>query len=636
MEFKIKILLVEDTPSDVGLIQREITKSGIQFNIKVVETRGLYIESLKEFKPDLILSDYNLPSFNGMQALLLRKEHAPLVPFILVTGANNEEIAVECMKSGADDYILKNNLLRLGQAIRAAIEKKSVIKANIQAMEKLGILSRAVEQNPALIVITDKNGIIEYVNPQYTETTGYKLEEVIGKTPRILKSGHQSPEFYKDLWKTIISGKEWRGEMLNKKKNGDLYWEDGSISPLLNESGQITHLIGIKEDVTEKRKMIVDLIQAKEKAEAGDNLKSAFINNISHEIRTPLSTIEGFVEMLLSTETSAENKISYSQIIKKSSSRLLRTISNYMDISLIVSGNMEVRKTAFSLNKMLAGLKDEFLDACTEQQIKLTILKPDVSGDIMLNTDPDHLLKVWSHLIGNAVKFTLRGEISFGYRQTPKGLSFFVTDTGIGIDSDKVQLIFDYFMQADVSQTRTYEGSGLGLSIARDLVKLLGGRIFVESAKDKGSTFSFTLAEDSTVTVIEKQEPTTEQPQSKAHPLILVAEDDDFNYKYLDIILKRSGYLVERAANGLEAVNACRSNPDVSLILMDMKMPVMGGLDATREIRSFLPGLHIIALTAYVSLADENAAYEAGCNEFLSKPVNREKLLGLLKKVLGT
>ena len=632
----MKILLVEDVPSDMELIQRELTKSDIQFIVKVVETRDTFLQALKEFEPAIILSDYNLPSFNGMQALLLRKEHAPLVPFILVTGANNEETAVECMKSGADDYILKNNLTRLVQACKAAIDKKSIVRANKEAQEKLSILSRAVEQNPALIIITDKNGIIEYVNPKFIETTGYTAQESIGKTPRILKSGHQSPEFYRNLWQTILSGNEWRGEMLNKKKNGDLYWEDGSISPLLNDSGLITHLISIKEDVTEKRKMLVDLIQAKEKAEAGDKLKSAFISNISHEIRTPLSTIEGFVEMLLSPETPEENKLAYSQIIRKSSSRLLGTIVNYMDIALMVSGNLEVHKTSFSLNQMLHELKEEFLEACTAQHIKLTISEPDEPGDLILTTDPEHLKKIWCHLIGNAVKFTSQGEITLEYRRTPEGLNFFVSDTGIGIDKNKTQLIFDYFMQADISQTRIYEGSGLGLSIARDLVKLLGGNIYVESAKNAGSTFSFTLEGDTAIPVIAKQELKIIQSEPKAHPLILVVEDDDFNYKYLDIILKRAGYLVERAANGLEAVDACRTNPDVSLILMDMKMPVMGGLDATKEIRSFLPGLCIIALTAYVSVADENAAFEAGCNEFLSKPVNREKLLGLLKKVLGT
>ena len=632
----MKILLVEDSPTDRELIQRELKKSGIQFKVKVVETRDKYLQALKEFEPDIVLSDYNLPSFDGMQALLLRKEHAPLVPFILVTGANNEEIAVECMKSGADDYILKNNLTRIGQACKAAIEKKSIVKSNIEAMEKLSILSRAVEQNPALIIITDKNGNIEYVNPRYTEITGYTLKEVTGRNPRILKSGHQSAEFYENLWQTILSGKEWNGEMLNKKKNGDLYWEHGSISPLINESGQITHLIGIKEDITEKRKMFLDLIQAKEKAEAGDKLKSAFINNISHEVRTPLGAIEGFVEMLLSPETLEENKALYGQIIRKSSTRLLSTIADYMDISLIVSGNVEVHKTSFSLNQMLSELKEEFLEACAEQQLKLTISKPDGPQDIILTTDPEHFKKIWLHLIRNAVKYTPHGEITFGYRRTPDGLTFFVSDTGIGIDENKAQLIFDYFMQADISQTRIYEGSGLGLSIARDLVKLLGGNIYVESVKNSGSTFSFTLEGATTIPVIEKPELQIKQPEPNAHPLILVAEDDDFNYKYLDIILKRAGYLVERAANGLEAVIVCRSNPNVSLILMDMKMPVMGGLEATRQIRSFLPALHIIALTAYVSLADENAAHEAGCNEFLSKPVNREKLLGHLKKVLGT
>jgi CheY-like chemotaxis protein len=181
-----------------------------------------------------------------------------------------------------------------------------------------------------------------------------------------------------------------------------------------------------------------------------------------------------------------------------------------------------------------------------------------------------------------------------------------------------------------------YEGSGLGLSIARELVQKLGGHISVESTENMGTTFTFTLAGSSRKLGADKPESVHKQLDKEASPLILVAEDDDFNFKYLDIILKRNGYLVQRAENGLEAVNYCRAHTDaVSLILMDMKMPVMGGLDATRQIRGFLTDLPIIALTAYVSVADENAAYDAGCDEFLSKPVNKEKLLGLMQQILS-
>lgn len=632
----MKVLIVEDVPTDAELILREINKSGYQCVGRTVETRETFLAALKEFDPEIILSDYSLPSFNGMQALLLREQLLPDVPFILVTGANNEEIAVECMKAGADDYIIKNNLTRLGQACKAALAKKAILKSNKEATEKLSILSRAVEQNPALIIITDTQGNIEYVNPKFSQTTGFTPEEIIGQNPRILKSGNQSDEYYKNLWQTILSGKDWNGEFLNKKKNGDLYWENATITPLLNPRGEITHLIGINEDITEKRKMIVDLIHAKEKAEAGDKLKSAFINNISHEIRTPLSTIEGFIEMLLSPDNTEETKASYNQIIRKSSSRLLNTITNYMDISLIVSGNLEVHKMPFSIRQMIEEIRQESIVLCNEKQISLNVSIPAGESDNMLNSDAELVKKIWLHLISNAIKFTPKGEITYGYRNVSNGIQCFVSDTGIGIENDKLQIIFDYFMQADVSQTRAYEGSGLGLSIVRDLVKLLGGHITVESSANAGSTFTFTLSDTQLVKETTILEPAVKPAEPKNNPLILVAEDDDFNYKYLDIILKRAGYLVERAVNGLEAVNYCTRNPGVNLILMDMKMPVMGGLEATRKIKSILPEVPVIALTAYVSVADENAAYDSGCSEFLSKPVNREKLLGLLKRILGT
>lgn len=635
MENKLRILIVEDVPTDAEIIQHELKKAGFLPISHVVETRETYVQALAEFNADIIFSDYNLPSFDGMQALLLRQEKLPDIPFILVTGANNEEIAVECMRAGADDYILKENLTRLGQACKAALNKKNIVRANKDAMEKLSILSRAVEQNPALVVITNLAGEIEYVNPKFTEVTGYTAHEVMGKNPRFLKSGNQSDEFYRNMWQTILAGNEWTGELLNKKKNGDLYWESASISPLLNPQGEITHLVGIKEDITEKRKMIIDLIQAKERAEQSDKLKSAFINSISHEVRTPLSTIEGFVEMIISPDITEENRAVYSQIIRKSSSRLVNTIANYIDISLIVSGNIEVHKTTFAINNLLEGVKSDFINECLEKNIDLLIQKPSGTDDLQLNTDPELLRKIWTHLVGNAVKFTSKGNVTFGYRHSESGIEFFVSDTGIGIDKSKLQLIFDNFMQADVSQTRAYEGSGLGLSIARDLVKLLGGQISVQSVINEGATFTFTLSGSSRKVGTERIETTGKPAERDANPLILVAEDDDFNYKYLDIILKRNGYLVQRAENGLEAVNYCREDSTgVSLILMDMKMPVMGGLDATRQIRSFLPDVPIIALTAYVSVADENAAYDAGCDEFMSKPVNKEKLLALMQQII--
>lgn len=635
MEAHIKILMVEDLPLDAELVKREIGKKGFHFSSEVVETRKDYIKALHEFVPDIILSDFALPSFDGMQALKLRDEIAPQVPFILVTGSNNEETAVECMKAGADDYILKGNLTRLGQALKAAIEKKAILKINKEAQEKLSVLSRAIEQNPALIIITDIAGKIEYVNPKFIETTGYSFDEVIGNKPNLLKSGNQPDEFYKDLWETVLSGREWIGEMLNVKKNGEKYWENAMISPLLNEAGQITHLVGIMEDVTEKRRMVEDLIAAKDKAEAGEKLKSAFINNISHEVRTPLNGIVGFSELLSNPEIKEEEKEHFNEIIQKSSKRLLNTIDNYLDISLIVSGNMVVHNNTFPLSNLMKIIENEFIEACSAKNIELLIKVPEPLADLQFNTDQVFVRKILSHLVDNAVKFTQQGSITIGVDMKPGLVEFFVTDTGVGIDSSMTQAIFEYFTQADTSRTRGYEGSGLGLSIAGGLLKLIGGTIHVESTKNKGSSFFFTLPGKVITSKVPDLVPGALQPAAIKNPVVLVADDDDFNYKYVEVILKRAAFTVLRAENGQIAIDTCRKNSAINLILMDMKMPIVSGFTATREIKKILPDLPIIALTAFVSTNDEKEAYAAGCEAFVSKPVNREKLMGMINKILS-
>ncbi len=253
MEQSLRILMVEDNPLDAELIKRELKKDGISFVDQLVETKEAFRKAIQEFKPDLILSDYSLPSFDGMQALFIRQETIPDIPFILVTGTINEETAVEVMKAGADDYILKGHITRIGTAIKAAIEKKAAIRLKKEADEQLRILSRAVNQNPASIIITDIQGNIEYVNQKFTQVTGYNFKEVMGKNPRILKSGTTTQEEYKHLWETIIAGREWQGEFQDRKKNGDIYYESALIAPIANDEGVVTHFLAVKEDITERK-----------------------------------------------------------------------------------------------------------------------------------------------------------------------------------------------------------------------------------------------------------------------------------------------------------------------------------------------------------------------------------------------
>ncbi len=501
--------------------------------------------------------------------------------------------------------------------------------------QRTSILSKSIEQSPVGIMVTDPEGGIEYINPKYTVITGYSLEEIIGKNHWFLYSGKQSGEKYREMWKTIQSGKEWVGEFSSYRKNGESYWENINVSPMLNDKRKVTHVIVLIEDATQKHKLQEALITAKERAETIDKMKSDFLNNVSNEVRTPLNGIVGFTEMLVNPGFTEENKLNFIEIIKKSSARLLNTITGYTDISMIVSGNTKVYNRQFPINTVLDEVKTEFSEACNTLGLKLTLQRLETPVGVQLNTDPDILHKILIQLMSNSVKYTTKGSIEFGLRIRNNAPEFFVTDTGCGIESDRIKSIVEYFTKTDTTATLVTDGSGLGLSIARGLVKLLGGGITVESTLHKGTTFCFTLPAVTIVTTVVEEETKKKQLRVTKNPVILVAEDDDYNYKFIETVLNRADFKVVRAENGLEAVNICHENPNVNLVLMDLKMPVMGGIEATRQIKSFLPGLPVIALTAYVTSENENEAFLSGCKEFISKPVDRAHLLTKVGNSLG-
>ncbi len=502
-----------------------------------------------------------------------------------------------------------------------------------KAEEKLKLLNRAVEASSVSVIITNADGNINYVNPYFTELTGYSYEETIGKNPRILKSGNQPKEFYDNLWNTINSGKDWAGEFLNRKKNGELYWESGVISPIVNSNGKVTNFVNIKEDITHKKKMLEDLVAAKEKAEESDKLKTAFINNISHEIRTPLNGILGFGHLIAEFDLSAEKRREYFKHINHSSDRLLNTITDYMDMAMIVSKTMKVNKKEFILAPVFETITKKTKQLCADQKINFNIEIPLDSKDLIVYSNPEFIQKILRKLLDNAIKFTREGSISCGYKIKTEHIEFFVKDTGSGIDSDKLNVIFEMFSQEDSSMTREYDGNGLGLSIAKDLATLIGGKIQATSEKGKGSEFTFTIPNHNSKTLrsVNNQIKINNNDQ----PLVLIVEDDKLSYLFLKTILDRSGYNNIRAINGLEAVNYCTQNPDISIVLMDIQMPVMNGIEATRQIREYKPGLPIIATTAHAQTGDKHRFIEAGCSDYLSKPIKKEKLLALISSTLG-
>ena len=742
-----QILLVEDEAQDAELNIREIKKVLPNSKFEITDNRNRYMDLLLSYRPDIILSDFNMPSFDGLSALKIAQEMCPHTPFIMVTGSINEDTAVECMKAGASDYVLKDSLKRLGSAIINALKQrdlgiekfesekrlieseksyyglfnsvseaiyiinargefiainagtekmygysseevigktseflaanglndlktisqqlKDVLATGIQqqfefwgkrkngdifpnevicnkgnyfgqevviatgrditdrkeaeeklkrerkllrtlidnlpvtiyvkdrecrkvianradlkivglktevevlgktdletygpevgmrgftddkkvidsgeavlnreedfwdengiqrwlitskiplteengeiiglvgigrditeqklAQEKIIKLSMGIEQSSATIVITDINGSIEYVNPAFTATSGWSEEEAISLNHQILKSGNMESAVYIDLWETISSGNVWRGELQNRKKDGSLYWEWATITSIKNDKGIITNYIAIKEDITERKKMQAELIQAKEKAEESDRLKSAFLANMSHEIRTPLNSIIGFSELLGDPSFDEQQKDEFRQTIVDNGNNLLFIISDIMDFSMLEAGQMKIRKELISVRKLLTELQNDFSKKANQKGIEFRIALSQNTPDVQIESDLYRIRQIFNNLIGNALKFTLKGYIEIGYQVENNIVTFHTKDTGIGIDSAYHQSIFERFRQVDLAKTRKYGGNGLGLAISKNLVELLGGTIWVESEPDKFSNFIFTI-----------------------------------------------------------------------------------------------------------------------------------------------
>jgi PAS domain S-box-containing protein len=384
-----------------------------------------------------------------------------------------------------------------------------------------------------------------------------------------------------------------------------------------------------------------ELVKAKDKAEESDKLKTAFLANMSHEIRTPMNGILGFAEMLNDNTLSYTNRKKYLNIINSNGKMLINLIDDIIDFAKIESGQANIVQDEFSLNNLLNQVQSTFLTRSLRRdksKVRIVTKKPFPDEKSYIRTDPIKLRQILTNLVGNAIKFTHKGYIEFGYELEENNyLKFYVRDTGIGISPDKLQIIFERFIQADNSPSRKYGGSGLGLAISKGLVELLGGRMWAESVPNEGSTFSFSVP---FTPVTRKIEDHPEGKHARSHlswegKLFLIAEDDKFSYKFLEGFLKQTKANVIRAADGREAVEICRNNNNIDLVLMDIQMPEMNGLTATEEIKKFNKEIPIIAQTANAINEERLRCLEAGCDDFITKPVNISELYEKIDKWLS-
>jgi len=449
---------------------------------------------------------------------------------------------------------------------------------------------------------------------------GYSREEFAAMTLKDIRPSEDHEPLMNDVRSNL------------EKSQGPVMWrhlkKDGSQIDVEISSHALPVSAGIRQrmvmayNVTEQQRAKDELQKAKALAEASDRLKTAFLNNISHEVRTPLNGILGAVNLLNEPDVSKEDLAEMLEIINESTERLIRTITDYMDISLINSDNLECRMKKVILAPILRQVAGNFEWSATRKNLRLMLDMPPETNAMVVETDTELISKALYQIMHNAIKYTNQGEVIVGLKAETGKLVAFVRDTGIGISTDAINRVFEPFNQEDMSASRRYEGSGLGLAIVSGIMNKLGGTVRAESEKGVGSVFylELPLFRD-TVLTGPAPEPLKEKQEVK-NVTVLIAEDEDSNYAVLELLLRQmSTAKLIRARNGQEAVQTALSDPSICLILMDIKMPVMDGLEATRQIKSQKPEINIVAITAYAMSGDEHKALSAGCNDYIAKPV---------------
>ncbi|MFH1119723.1 MAG: response regulator [Bacteroidota bacterium] len=756
---EIRILFAQDNETDFNMAVHELRSAGLEFISKRVEKRVDFERALISFNPEIIISDYTLPDFNGLILLDALYEKNLQIPVIIIAGSISEETAVNCMKAGASDYVPKDQYIRLCNSIDEILEKRQIRKAWM-ATEAVLRQSEArfssILNNISNIAVQGyaPDGTIKYWNKASEKLYQYSTEEAMGKNLFDLIIPDELLEYAKNGVKRMFeTGQAHPGEELRLKRKDGSYvyvFSSHAVYKLTDEEAELycidldlterikaenallesenryrrlveNSLIGIfqsrpdgqflfvnealssmlefdsleeilvtpadhlylhPEDKTEllksvsERKSVCDfetilltknghrkdviinasvegnsisgmilditgrkaaereMIRAKEIAEESDRLKSTFLANLSHEVRTPMNGIVGFAELLFEKNLDEETKLSFVETIHQNSYQLLKIITDIIEISKIETEQLTVNYREFSLKHLMNKLEKKYSDLAKKKSVSIHFPLNCKEFDFDIISDEDKINQIFTHLLDNAIKFTESGSIEVLCEMNDLSLEFSIKDTGIGVKQGYEKLIFEPFRQVEDALNRKHGGNGLGLSIAKAYIESLGGKIWLKPNPEGGSVFVFSLPVRCKLP--ESGTPCVDQSEYPDYSkyTFLIAEDEFTNLTYLKKLLIPTGASLLYATTGRQAIEITESNPAINLVFMDIKMPEIDGLEATRIIKKHKPYLPVVATTAYVMTGDREVCISAGCDGYIAKPIRKAELFRILRKII--
>ena len=645
----LKILIVEDNQLDQLLVQRALSKSDLNYTSIAIDNRAAFLDALENFNPTIILCDYSIPQFGALAALDILNQKKLSIPLIIVTGTLSDEMAVECLKKGAVDYVIKDKIVRLPSAIKIALDLKKSQQERSFAEERLR------QNEKQLKVITDiLPATVVYITPDLRFTFSNKVSSewfhkpLVGETVESIFGSQIAHQIKKNI--AALD----RGEQVSFEStlpaSAETRYVNLTLAPEI-ENNVLRGYVCLMTDITEAKTYEVELEKAKRDAESANNAKSQFLANMSHEIRTPLNAIMGLSELLQTNYKDEQERILWLKKITRNSEHLKKVIDEILDLSKIEAGKLQLKIASFSVPQVIAQVKSILSPLANEKKLALRF---ETDGPIpsIITSDSTKIQHILLNLLGNAIKFSNQGSVTLSVKQinehSEPTMQFTVIDTGIGMSEEEVKHLFEPFTQVDSSMTRRFGGTGLGLTLAKQLAKALGGDVYLaESTPGEGSTFVATVktgdvSKYSTITSFENllSEPaemldTTPEPPNEKHNIsdfkVLLVEDSLDNQLLVQNFLEMEGVTVDLASDGEEGMKKAEDG-DHDLVIMDIQMPVMDGYSATAALRQHGYKKPIVAFTAHAFEEERERCLSIGFTDFLSKPIKKRALVECIAK----